>query len=267
MLRGLSLHCGRVGNAAIFTAASHVTTSKRCLSTEEFASTGPMILVHAKLRTTQQAVLTNAAWTSLLKECHVVDIAAATGALVDAGCILAIDGGAHYHIKPAQWLHDVATASNGGDDGSGPFANLRIVQDAQEAVNKAESRHNEILKLLDGAVSKASRWRKTVWGGAMLFSGAQLAIISRLTYVDLDWDIMEPVSYFLGTGTSLVFFMYVLRYKRDHSYEDFDRTFLPARVRKYAPRDFDWGAYEASKESVITARTHLKYVKEWASVH
>ncbi|CUG94149.1 membrane-associated protein, putative [Bodo saltans] len=266
MLRGVSLSAAR-SVSALTSAASHLTTSKRSLSSEEFAATGPMILVHAKLRTTKQAVLTKDAFTNLLRECHVVDVPAATSALADAGCVLAIDGGAHYHIKPAQWLHDVATISTGSDDAAGPFANLRIVEDAQESVVNAEARHNELLKSLDGAVSKASRWRKTIWGGAMLFSGAQLAIISRLTYVDLDWDIMEPVSYFLGTGTSLVFFLYVLRFKRDHSYEDFDRTFLPARVRKYAPKDFDWNEYEASKENVVKARAHLQYVKEWASVH
>lgn len=266
MLRGRpSQRIGSFIVASGFIQMSLVAT-KRHLSVEDFVSTAPMLLVHEKIRVAKQAVVTDAAFQQLLSECHVVDPTAATKALVDAGCILPIDGGAHYHLRPAQWLHDVTSATSDKDT-TAPFSSLSIVEDAQAECERAEAAHASIAKDLDGAISKASRWRKCIWGGAMVFSGAQLAIISRLTYVDLDWDIMEPVSYFLGTGTSLVFFLYVLKYKRDHSYADFDRTMLPARIRKYAPKDFDWDAYEASKENVLGARRKLEEAKAWASVH
>lgn len=242
------------------------------ITTEEFAETGPMLLVHGKLCVSKQAVMTASMFQDLLKECNVRDVAKATSALVQAGCIIPIDGGAHYHVKPSQWLHDVATSAASPSDAAGasfvePFSSVNIVQSAQEKVDLAEKAHASLLQSLDGAVLKASRWRKCIWGGAMLFSGTQLAVISRLTYVDLEWDIMEPISYFLGTGTSLVFFLYVLKYHRDHSYEDFDRTMLPARVRKYAPKEFDWNAYEKAKLNLTEARAELDYVKRWASMH
>jgi calcium uniporter protein, mitochondrial len=229
-----------------------------------------MLLVHARLRHHSQALVTATAFEQLLKECSVADFPKATKALVDAGCIIPIDQGVYYHIKPAQWMHDVSTSqatTSGNDVPVGAFSALSFVHDAQANYDKAVKHHDAQLKTLSGAIEKAARWRKCIWGGAMLFSGAQLAVISRLTYVDLDWDIMEPVSYFLGTGTSLGFFLYVLKYKRDHSYEDFDRTMLPSRVRRYAPRDFDWNAYEKAKSDVLTAASELDQAKKWASTH
>ena len=106
-----------------------------------------------------------------------------------------------------------------------------------------------------------------VWGGAMLFSGAQLAIISRLTYFDLDWDIMEPVSYFIGTGTALCFYLYMLWYRREHSYAEFDRTHLPKWLKQRAPAGFDWGAYSAACERLDAAHLAVDAAKKWASTH
>ena len=81
-------------------------------------------------------------------------------------------------------------------------------KDLQKLELELEAARAEYQALVD----KAARWRKLVWAGALAFSGTQLAVISRLTYFDLDWDTMEPISYFLGSGTSLLFFAYMLRH-------------------------------------------------------
>lgn len=232
------------------------------MSTKELMETAPLLVVQSRLEASEQALMTAEAWQTLLKDCGVTSTEEATAALIEAASIVPLDNGTHYHVKPSQWVQDVL-----GEPEAVGFTALDIVQRSQAQHDAAVLEHTRHLRLLDGAVAKASRWRKCVWGGALLYSGAQLAVISRLTYVDLDWDIMEPVSYFLGTGTSLAFFLYVLKYRRDHSYDDFDKTMLPKQVRRFAPADFDWSAYEKAKDAVTASSAELQRVKSWAACH
>jgi hypothetical protein len=105
-------------------------------------------------------------------------------------------------------------------------------------------------------VSKASRTRKALWGSALAFSGTQLAVVSRLTYFDLDWDTMEPISYFLGTGTSLLFFMYMLRHGAEHNAHLFDRTSLKRYVvRPEVARFMELTAERQRLVAAIDAKT------------
>jgi hypothetical protein len=95
--------------------------------------------------------------------------------------------------------------------------------------------HQELTDLhpaYQALVAKAARRRKTMWGSAVMFGGLQLAAISRLTYFDLDWDIMEPVSYFLGTGTSIAFFVFMLRYGAECTPNFFDQTHIGSSFAK-----------------------------------
>lgn len=120
---------------------------------------------------------------------------------------------------------------------------------------------------LQPAIAKAARWRRSLWGGALLYAGSQLAIISRLTFFDLDWDIMEPVSYCLAIGTALVFYVYFLCFGTEHTYSEVDRRFLPRKVRAYAPKDFDWDAYEAVCQQLVEERKMLQALKDCVAKH
>ena len=79
-------------------------------------------------------------------------------------------------------------------------------------------------------VTQSQRRRNTLWGSALAFSGLQLAMVSRLTFFDFDWDLMEPVSYFIGQATSLAFFTYMFKYGVEHSYDRADRKLFDATL-------------------------------------
>ena len=46
-----------------------------------------------------------------------------------------------------------------------------------------------------------------VWGG-LGFMALQFGLLARLTWWEYSWDIMEPVTYFVGTGTAMVAYAY-----------------------------------------------------------
>ena len=46
-----------------------------------------------------------------------------------------------------------------------------------------------------------------VWGG-LGFMALQFGILARLTWWEYSWDIMEPVTYFVGYGTAIAFYAY-----------------------------------------------------------
>lgn len=99
-----------------------------------------------------------------------------------------------------------------------PCASLRAtLRDIDTKIAAAKPAYDE-------TVLRAAKRRRTLWGAAVAAGGTQLAVISRLTYFDLDWDIMEPVSYFIGTGTSLAFFLYMLKFGAECTPRFFDET-------------------------------------------
>jgi hypothetical protein len=184
--------------------------------------------------------------------------------LANAGVIVKLSGDTDaFFVKPVRLLTELDRGIDGSNGTPPPLLYAAAEAELQEAVSQVNAKHTE----LEGAIRRAAHWRKVLWSGALLFCGAQLALISRLTFFDLDWDIMEPVSYFLGTGTSLVFFGWMLFHGQEHSYRRFDDTMLPKKLQHYAPKDFDWEAYEAAQERVRAARTEVSRLKLWMERH
>ena len=52
----------------------------------------------------------------------------------------------------------------------------------------------------------------------LFFMGFQMGIVSRLTWWDLSWDIMEPYSYMLTLMNSVVCYLYYLVTRQDFEY-------------------------------------------------
>ncbi|CCW62912.1 unnamed protein product [Phytomonas sp. EM1] len=65
--------------------------------------------------------------------------------------------------------------------------------------------------------------QKNFWALMALFSGIQMAFLAYLTFVVYDWDVMEPVCYFVTAGTALCIFAYFLYFKRECSCGNLDK--------------------------------------------
>lgn len=197
---------------------------------------------------------------------NVTDTQTALEALSDAAIVVPLEGGRLVHLRPALFVEEEEMADQvSRGEAAGHIYDSFLLEEVEARISALEKEEAELRSQLTPAIAKAARWRRSVWGGALCFAGAQLAIISRLTYFDLDWDIMEPVSYTIGIGTALFFYVYYLRHDDEHTYSDFDQRYLPKKVRQYAPRDFDWARYEKVCQQLVDEEKMLANLKEWAS--
>ena len=55
----------------------------------------------------------------------------------------------------------------------------------------------------------AKRTTAVVWGG-LAYMALQFGLLARLTWWEYSWDIMEPVTYFVGYGTAMAAYAYFI---------------------------------------------------------
>lgn len=97
------------------------------------------------------------------------------------------------------------------------------------------------------------RARLVCWaglGGLVL----QLAVFYRLTYYELSWDLMEPVSYLYGVGVQALVLLYFVVSGKDLSYEGVHAWISRLFTRKMmAAEGISREAYE---QIVVTLAKH-----------
>ncbi|KAG5501427.1 hypothetical protein JKF63_03240 [Porcisia hertigi] len=277
-------------------AADDTSTSESLvLSAHDFAAITPLLLLRqalqqhteldgidlgAHLNSRENHIIIS--WAKFCQFCaaaHVKNPDAALADLQAAGVVVALDGGSVVHLRPVLYLETVdkirsastMTCSRGGTSTthsmrSGSGSNF-MLEEAERRVAELTRREKAMRDQLQPAIARAARWRRTVWGGALFYAGAQLAIISRLTYFDLDWDIMEPVTYGITLIDAFLLFLYYLRFNEEYTHDAFDKRYLPRKVRQYAPKDFDWEAYVDVCARLDEERALLDGISNWAASH
>jgi len=94
---------------------------------------------------------------------------------------------------------------------------------------------------------------------SLLFLGAQGFAVARLTWWELSWDIMEPVTYMLTFTAVFGGFVYFNYTKRDYTYEGLRDSMIAKRVTKYLKKEgLDPQQYEKVKAKIseINAQLH-----------
>jgi calcium uniporter protein, mitochondrial len=244
--------CRRWGATAPAACAVHA---------EDLSDTAAMALLQRRIATSSDIVLPSAKFDELATSCGVADVASSRRRLAAAGVILLGDG--------VVLLRPMAFALASLKAGGGAVDALPAIAQAQR--NELERLRTELAEMqpkLDKALARVAGWRKMVWGGALTFSGAQLAVISRLTYFDLDWDIMEPISYFITTGTALAFYTYFMFHRKEHSYVGFDENYVPKRLRKACKAEgLDLDRYIAVSQKAALMATEIQAAEAWSQRH
>ncbi|KAK7196752.1 hypothetical protein NESM_000615000 [Novymonas esmeraldas] len=82
------------------------------------------------------------------------------------------------------------------------------------------------------AVERAVRREKEFWATTAVGSGVQMLVLAYLTFQVYGWDVMEPVTFFVTAATALCAYAYFLYFRREHSYESVDDSFLPHLLMK-----------------------------------
>lgn len=70
-----------------------------------------------------------------------------------------------------------------------------------------------------------------VYGG-LVYLCAQWALMARLTWWEFNWDIMEPITYFVTFGTAVIGYTYFALTQREFTYPDMRQAWTTRSQRK-----------------------------------
>eukprot|EP01063_Lacrimia_lanifica_P024126 TRINITY_DN32089_c0_g1_i1.p2 TRINITY_DN32089_c0_g1~~TRINITY_DN32089_c0_g1_i1.p2 ORF type:complete len:224 (+),score=99.45 TRINITY_DN32089_c0_g1_i1:83-754(+) len=104
---------------------------------------------------------------------------------------------------------------------------------------------------------KAELWRRKIWARTLAYCGFQMALFSRFTFVDFEWDIMEPVSWLVVQFNAVLFFGWMYRHGVEHTHEMYDAMILKKLSnRLYQHHGFNVARWQKLKSAVdaLTAK-------------
>jgi len=107
----------------------------------------------------------------------------------------------------------------------------------------------------DKSAHKASiNSMRLMFGGVVgLFSA-----LGHMVWVDFNWDIMEPVTYFVFLGTMIMGYTFFVKYQQEFTYNALqDRQRKKALRRLYLKNEFNWRRWKELDNQVQELKSHL----------
>ncbi|KAH0944725.1 hypothetical protein HN011_009475 [Eciton burchellii] len=100
-----------------------------------------------------------------------------------------------------------------------------------------------------------------VWTFLVMMS-VQFGALARLTWWEYSWDIMEPVTYFVTYGTTMMWFIYYLVTRQEYMLPDvLNRRHLIVLHRRAQKAGLDINLYNALKDRAYELETTLKIIR------
>ena len=97
-----------------------------------------------------------------------------------------------------------------------------------------------------------------IFGGILALSG-QFGLLARLTWWDLNWDIMEPFTYFITFSTGVFAYSFYLVRKEEYTFFQLRDIFFNKYMKKHTKRSgFPVEQYEALQEKLRTLQSELE---------
>ena len=191
--------------------------------------------------------LTRAAFDALLAEHGYNDAASradATRAFRDAGAVVVL--GDLVYLDGAQVTKDILRAL--------PAVPGAVYGLDPETLAELESEMAAIQVDVDAGAARAARRSNAIVFGGLVLLCAQLATFVRLTYVELSWDVMEPISYFVGVFNAILLYVYFMVNQRDFSFDDWS-TRMRAHFRR---RNIERARVDAARYAALARRLGKK---------
>ena len=120
-----------------------------------------------------------------------------------------------------------------------------------------DNHHSRLMsRLYDKKASRSA----TVW----LYAGCaylivQFFVLAKMVWVDFNWDIMEPVTYFVTLGTLIGGYIFFVFAKKDYTYLELENRMTDKKLRKlYLANRFNWQQWNAVRNRIQELRVDLK---------
>lgn len=143
-------------------------------------------------------------------------------ALVAAGVVVRLDD--VVYLRPSELTREVLKVLPGV-----PSSVFGVTQaELAELEGELARMHAEV----EAAKAAAAFRSNVVLGAGLVMLIAQLVVFIRLTYVELSWDVMEPLSYFVGVFNAILVYIYFMACQQDFSFQDWS-----VRMQNYFRRN------------------------------
>ena len=123
-----------------------------------------------------------------------------------------------------------------------------------ETLAELESEMAAIQVDVDAAAARAARRSNAIVFGGLVLLCAQLATFVRLTCVELSWDVMEPISYFVGVFNAILLYVYFMVNQRDFSFDDWSKR-MRAHFRR---QNIERARVDAARYAALARRLGKK---------
>ncbi|XP_070160830.1 calcium uniporter protein, mitochondrial [Polyergus mexicanus] len=116
----------------------------------------------------------------------------------------------------------------------------------------------KLLEIQNAAYKKANFF---IWTFLIMMS-IQFGALARLTWWEYSWDIMEPVTYFVTYGTTMMWFIYYLVTRQEYMLPDvLNRRHLIVLHRRARKIGLDINLYNSLKNRAYELETTLKVIR------
>ena len=175
-----------------------------------------------------------------------IDQHAATGllrALHTCAVVQHFESNAHLSqfifLKPDELLFNAANALGlkllSKADGTN-LAALQRVQAEIAALDAEKTRYDAIAR------KHASKLMFALFAYLLV----QFGVLADMVWIDFNWDIMEPITYFVTLTTVIGGFSFFIKSKRDYTYPALSQRFANSKLRKlYIENRFNWQTWNA----------------------
>jgi len=102
---------------------------------------------------------------------------------------------------------------------------------------------------------KAEKWSKRCMFGTFVLLSVQFSILASMVWVSFNWDIMEPVTYFVGVFTLMGGYSFFVLCGEDYTYKALqDRLRMRILRNYYISKEFNWKKWKALHDQVEVHR-------------
>jgi len=144
-------------------------------------------------------------------------------------------------------------------------AQRRHLQAKQEQIRLQLEPMEKLRAELERKAEKRTRLLSWVGLGLM---GAQFGFMARLTWWEYSWDVMEPVTYFVGYATAIAAFGYYVITRQDYTYPDArEREFLVTLHRSAGQHQFDIVTYNHLRSQLSLIERDLARLRDPLDAH
>ncbi|KAL5273855.1 MCU family protein [Megaselia abdita] len=133
---------------------------------------------------------------------------------------------------------------------------IQELETLKQSISPLEAKRNELNE------QAARNTNLKTWLGLGLMS-VQFGILARLTWWEYSWDIMEPVTFFVGYGTSIALYAYFCMTKMEYNYNDVaNRHYLLSVYKSAKIKGLDVEEYNNMKRKIAEVEFDLKRLKD-----